>query len=772
MSGKLFLKNRLPVILLNLLGALALSLFLLAVGNDIQTVLFLLIAWTLVLALYLAAGYVSRKKRLEKLLEMAVQLKERYLLPEVMPVPDQAEEQVYYQLLKLAGKSMLERIGEVERERGEYRTYIEQWVHEVKTPITALKLLCENNRSPFSREVLAELENINRCAEQALYYEITWTLFPDTVLLTAGFFILSFLVVGLSNTRAIRKMKIIDMLTADRENGPALRKSRWIWVLAIFFEVFSVWMCVTGVQKVLFYWDSRFALPVQLMFGGNILFPAMSLLWPVLWMLRRRKGGFPALLSGLLLCALLNTIAAASVPALNSRYLLALGGGGVNQYLLFVLVDLIFLICALLYLASSFLVAWKEGAPEHRYKGENLFFFGQIISKLSTTSKTMSLTCVTLVLAIFLFIAAPVLVGWASGYLDERSMYDVQIFSRYNDVYEEANLPDDDYDEVTAYLAGHHTPVAGDCTFSLYLPERADFHNRVKYEFPVAAIALSDYNAIREMLGYTPITLADGEFATQWKAIATEEERDSFLREHPQVQTDAGTLTLSAQPFYEDSIGETAYNSYTDVLYIFPDSVCEQLLPVMRNRYITTEEAISYDNARELEQAFTGQYPELADTGVSYSIRLSTLQVNSTKAGNFVLQAAMLYGAVVLMVICLTVLSLQKLLDAGQYRYRFSVLRKLGVEEGRIGRLVLRQLGVWFGLPIAVAILVSMVVIVYFLQTVSAEIAAYIGFSALMAQIAVTTGILVLLLICYFLSTWLLFKKAIGTAPGGRALPV
>ena len=82
-----------------------------------------------------------------------------------------------------------------------------------------------------------------------------------------------------------------------------------------------------------------------------------------------RKGGFPALLSGLLLCSLLNTIAAASVPALNSCYLLALGGGGVNQYLLFVLVDLIFLICALLYLASSFLVAWKEGALEHRYQG-------------------------------------------------------------------------------------------------------------------------------------------------------------------------------------------------------------------------------------------------------------------------------------------------------------------------------------------------------------------------------------------------------------------
>ena len=170
MSGKLYVKNHLPVILLNLLGALALSLFLLATGNAIQTVLFILIIWILVLILCLSLCYLSRKKRLSKLLDMAEQLKEKYLIPEVMPEPNRAEEQAFYQLLKMAEKSMLERISEVERERGEYHAYIEQWVHEVKTPITALKLLCENNRSPFSRDVLAELENINRYTEQALYY--------------------------------------------------------------------------------------------------------------------------------------------------------------------------------------------------------------------------------------------------------------------------------------------------------------------------------------------------------------------------------------------------------------------------------------------------------------------------------------------------------------------------------------------------------------------------------------------------------------------------
>ncbi len=225
--------------------------------------------------------------------------------------------------------------------------------------------------------------------------------------------------------------------------------------------------------------------------------------------------------------------------------------------------------------------------------------------------------------------------------------------------------------------------------------------------------------------------------------------------------TDAGELILSGQPYYEEAIGETAYNSYTNVLYVFPDSVCEKLLSVMRNRYITISGSISYENARELEQAFSDEYPEITDIGVSYGIRLSTLQVNDAKAGNFVLQASMLYGAVVLMVICLTILSLQQLLDAGKYKYRFGVLRKLGVEEEKIGRLVLKQLGVWFGLPILVAVMVATVVIAYFIQTVSAEISAYIGFGALMQQIGMTAGILVLLLICYFISTWILFKRSI-----------
>ena len=122
MNGKQYLKNQLPVILINLLGMLAFALFLIASDNPIQTVLFILAVWSIVLVLSLLTFYFSRKKYLNKLLNMTEQLEERYLLPEIMQVPERADEQVFYQIMKMAEKSMLERIGEVQREarRGQH----------------------------------------------------------------------------------------------------------------------------------------------------------------------------------------------------------------------------------------------------------------------------------------------------------------------------------------------------------------------------------------------------------------------------------------------------------------------------------------------------------------------------------------------------------------------------------------------------------------------------------------------------------------------------
>lgn len=170
MNSRRYWKNRIPFLMTNLVCIAALTVFLLVCGNSISAVLLILVVWALVLLAGLFLTYWKRKRQMQKLLDMTGQLSERYLISEVMEQPEQAEDQVYYQLLKMAGKSMLEQIGEVRRERLEYKEYIEQWIHEIKTPITAMKLLCENHRTDWTKELLLELEKTNRFTEQALYY--------------------------------------------------------------------------------------------------------------------------------------------------------------------------------------------------------------------------------------------------------------------------------------------------------------------------------------------------------------------------------------------------------------------------------------------------------------------------------------------------------------------------------------------------------------------------------------------------------------------------
>jgi len=170
MNVKAYWKQQFPLLLLHFLCMVALAVFLQVNGNSFDIIMLILAAWVFILAVYLWKSYRDRKSQLDELLTLAEQLEERYLIAEVMEKPERADDQVYYQILKMAGKSMLEQIGSVKRERLEYKDSIEQWVHEIKIPITAMKLICENHRPELSKELLIELEKTNRFTEQALYY--------------------------------------------------------------------------------------------------------------------------------------------------------------------------------------------------------------------------------------------------------------------------------------------------------------------------------------------------------------------------------------------------------------------------------------------------------------------------------------------------------------------------------------------------------------------------------------------------------------------------
>lgn len=94
MNGTLYWKQKIPLFILNGTGMAALAVFLLMNGISSDSLILILFVWGSIFVGYQAGAYLIRKSRMDKLLSLAQQLEERYLLPEVMERPIRADDQV------------------------------------------------------------------------------------------------------------------------------------------------------------------------------------------------------------------------------------------------------------------------------------------------------------------------------------------------------------------------------------------------------------------------------------------------------------------------------------------------------------------------------------------------------------------------------------------------------------------------------------------------------------------------------------------------------
>lgn len=165
-----YLKDKAVSLLLQTAGMMALSFFLLLTGNTAATIFIILTVWTAALLIRCGVDYWSRSKYFCGLFHLLDTLDKRYLLSEVMPESPRLQDRLYREILRFSNKSVIEKINETEDARRDYKEYIESWVHEVKTPITAMQLICENHRDETTRKIRMELAKVDNQVEMALYY--------------------------------------------------------------------------------------------------------------------------------------------------------------------------------------------------------------------------------------------------------------------------------------------------------------------------------------------------------------------------------------------------------------------------------------------------------------------------------------------------------------------------------------------------------------------------------------------------------------------------
>ena len=147
-----------------------------------------------------ALGFARERGFWDSLCETCSSLDNARLLPELIDRPEFPEGQAAYDALVSVAKSANDEVAEQRRFVEEYRAYVETWVHEAKSPITAARLALSNLEEdadacaacprevepviPRLRSVEDELARIERYVEQALFYARSETLERDFLVLS------------------------------------------------------------------------------------------------------------------------------------------------------------------------------------------------------------------------------------------------------------------------------------------------------------------------------------------------------------------------------------------------------------------------------------------------------------------------------------------------------------------------------------------------------------------------------------------------------------
>ena len=182
MRFKDFLKEKLLLIIGIILAILSIEILLLAYNISFLVRIYCVSIIILVLILAIIIEYKNKNNYYNTLLKNLESLKEKYLISEVIKTPNFIEGKILKEVLQDTGKSMLENVNYYKNIQQDYKEYIELWIHEVKTPISASKLIIENNKNDVTKSINEELDKLENYTEQALFYARTSVVNKDYII--------------------------------------------------------------------------------------------------------------------------------------------------------------------------------------------------------------------------------------------------------------------------------------------------------------------------------------------------------------------------------------------------------------------------------------------------------------------------------------------------------------------------------------------------------------------------------------------------------------
>lgn len=170
MTFKEFFLDKLLYIIGIIFVQITVEILLLVYDINIIIRLYIMIVPLLIFLVLSIYEYCKKNEYYKNIKDSMDELDERYIVSEVINNADFIEGKILKDIIKDAGKSMKENVNKYKFLQDEYREYIELWIHEIKLPISVIKLIIENNRNLVTENIDEEIDKVENFIEQVLFY--------------------------------------------------------------------------------------------------------------------------------------------------------------------------------------------------------------------------------------------------------------------------------------------------------------------------------------------------------------------------------------------------------------------------------------------------------------------------------------------------------------------------------------------------------------------------------------------------------------------------
>ncbi len=182
MKLKNYIIDRISLLLVMLFSFVFFLIFLQLAGINKDIVLFVAMVYPSVFVVYFICHFLYTNRKYQNLERTMDLLDKKYLISEVAKKKGNYQQQFYMELVRRACKSMMDELNEQEQQNIEYKEYIDSWIHEVKTPITAIQLMCDNERNSLTDRIKLETKKVEMDIERMLYYSKSGETWKDYVI--------------------------------------------------------------------------------------------------------------------------------------------------------------------------------------------------------------------------------------------------------------------------------------------------------------------------------------------------------------------------------------------------------------------------------------------------------------------------------------------------------------------------------------------------------------------------------------------------------------